>query len=205
MVTLRSRKELRPAVPAPAKISPTVFDLPEEEQSAKGEDVKPSVPPPFPQALRKKKNSVNQTKILEVLRQVKVNIPLLDMIKQVPTYAKFLKDLCTVKRGFNVNKKAFLIVQVSAIIECKTPVKYKDPGCPTISVNIGGISVEKALLDLGASVNLLPYSMYKQFGLGELKPTSITLSLADRSIKIMKGTIEDVLIQVDRFYSQKFR
>ena len=138
--------------------------------------------------------------MLEVLRQVKVNIPLLDMIKQVPTYAKFLKDLCTVKRGFNVNKKAFLTEQVSVIIQCKTLVKYKDPGCPTISVNIGGISVEKALLDLGASMNLLPYSMYKQLGLGELKPTSITLSLADRSIKIPKGTIEDVLIQVDRFY-----
>ena len=122
------------------------------------------------------------------------------MIKQVPTYAKFLKDLCIVKKGLNVNKKAFLTEQVSAIIECKTPVKYKDPGCPTISVNIGGISVEKALLDLGASVNLLPYSMYKQLGLGELKPTSITLSLADRSIKIPKGTIDDVLIQVDRFY-----
>ena len=73
-------------------------------------------------------------------------------------------------------------------------MKYKDLGCPTISVNIGGISVAKALLDLGASVNLLPYSMYKQLGLGELKPTSITLSLADRSIKIPKGTIEDVLI-----------
>ena len=138
--------------------------------------------------------------MLEVLRQVKVNIPLLDMIKQVPTYAKFLKDICTVKRGFNVNKKAFLTEQVSAIIECKTPVKYKDPGCPIISVNIGGISVKKALLDLGANVNIFPYSMYKQLGLGELKPTSITLSLADRSIKIPKGTIEDVLIQVDRFY-----
>ena len=104
------------------------------------------------------------------------------------------------KKGLNVNKKAFLTEQVSAIIECKTPVKYKDPGCPTISVNIGGISVEKALLDLGASVNLFPYSMFKKLGLGELKPTSIILSLADRSIKIPKGTIDDVLIQVDRFY-----
>ena len=162
--------------------------------------MKTSVPLPFPHALQKKKNSVNQTEMLEVLRQVKVNISLLDMMKQVPTYSKFLKDLCTVKRGFNVNKKAFLTEQVSAIIECKTAVKYKDPGCPTISVNIGGISVEKTLLDLGASVNLLPYSVYKQLGLGELKPTSITLSQADRSIKIPKGTIEDVLIQVDRFY-----
>ena len=79
-------------------------------------------------------------------------------------------------------------------------MKYKDPGCPTISVNIGGTCVEKALLDLGASVNLLPYSMYKQLGLGELKPTSITFSPTDRSIKIPKGTVEDVLIQVDKFY-----
>ena len=174
VVTLRSGKEPRPAVPTPTKNAPTVVEPLEEEQPTATEEVKNSVPPPF-------------------------NIPLLDMIKQVPTYAKFLKDLCTVKRGFNVNKKAFLTEQVSAIIECKTPVKYKDPGCPTISINIGRTSVEKALLDLGASVNLLPYSMYKQLGLGELKPTSITLSLADRSIKIPKGTIEDVLIQVDKF------
>ena len=156
--------------------------------------MKNSTPPPFPQALKAKKKTINQAEILEVLRQVKVNIPLLDMIKQVPTYAKFLKDLCTVKRGLTVDKKAFLTEQVNAIIQCKTPVKYKDPGCPTISVNIGGTCVEKTLLDLGASVNLLPYLMYKQLGLGELKPTSITLSLADRSIKIPNGTTEDVLI-----------
>ena len=67
-------------------------------------------------------------------------------------------------------------------------------------MSIGGTCVEKALLDLGASVNLLPYLMYKQLGLGELKPTSITLSLVDRSIKIPKGTVEDVLIQVEKFY-----
>ena len=105
VVTLRSGKELRLVVPALAKTAPTVADMLEEEQPAKREEVKTSAPPPFPQALRKKKSSVNQTEMLEVLRQVKVNIPLLDMIKQVPTYAKFLKDLCTVKRGFNVNKK----------------------------------------------------------------------------------------------------
>ena len=104
------------------------------------------------------------------------------------------------KRGLNVDKKAFLTEQVSAIIYCKTPVKYKDPGCPAISVNIGGTCVEKALLDLGASVNLLPYSMYKKLGLGELKPNTIILSPIDRSIKIPKGTVEDVLIQVDKFY-----
>ena len=131
---------------------------------------------------------------------MKVNIPLLDMIKQVPTYAKFLKDLCTVKRGLGIEKKAFLTEQVSAIIQSKTPVKYKDPGSPTISVNIGGTCIDKALLDLRASVNLLPYSVYKQLGLGELKLTNITLSLVDRLVKIHKGIVEDVLVKVDIFY-----
>ena len=124
---------------------------------------KNSTPPPFPQALKAKKKAINQAEMLEVLRQIKVNIPLLDMIKKVPTYVKFLKDLCTMKKGLNADKKAFLIEQVSVIIQCKTPVKYKDPDCPTILVNIGGTCVEKALLDLGTSVNLLLYSMYKKW------------------------------------------
>ena len=157
------------------------------------------MPPPFSQALRGNKKITNKTEIWEVLRQVKVNIPLLDMIKQVPTYAKFLKDLCTVKRGLVIEKKAFLIEQVNAIIQSKTSVKYKDPGSPTISVNIGGTCIDKALLDFGAIVNLLPYSVYKQLGLGELKPTNITLSLADRSVKIPYGIIEDVLVKLEKF------
>ena len=79
-------------------------------------------------------------------------------------------------------------------------MKYKDPGSPTISINIGGTCIDKAQLDLGASVNLLPYSVYKQLGLGELKPINITLSLAYRSFKIPKGIVEDVLVKVDKFY-----
>ena len=122
------------------------------------------------------------------------------MIKQVPTYAKFLKDLCTLKRGLNVDKTTFLTEQVSSIIQHKTPVKYKDLGSPTISVNIGGTCVDKALVDLGDNVNLLPYSVYKQLGLGGLKPTIITLSLADRFVKMPKGIVEDVLVKVDKFY-----
>ena len=60
--------------------------------------------------------------------------------------------------------------------------------------------VERALLDLGASVNLFTYSIYKQLGLGELKATTITLSLADCSIKVPKRVVEDVLVQVEKFY-----
>ena len=120
-----------------------------EKELIKEELMKKRTSPPFPQALYGKKRIKNASEILEVLRQVKVYIPLLDMIKQVPTYAKFLKDMCTIKMRLNVNKKAFLTEQVSAIIQCKSPLKYKDPGCPTISVMIRGKVVEKALLDLG--------------------------------------------------------
>ena len=75
-----------------------------EKELIKEEMLMKHTSPPFPQALHGKKGIRNASEILEVLRQVKINIPLLDMIKQVPTYAKFLKDLCTIKRGLNVNK-----------------------------------------------------------------------------------------------------
>ena len=188
IITLRSGKEVDQPMPKPVDI------LLEEDP------MKYRIPPPFPQALRGKKKATQQAGILEVLRQVKVNIPLLDIIKQVPAYAKFLKDLCTIKKGLGIEKKAFLTEHVSAIIQSKYPVKYKDPGSPTISVTIGGNCIDKSLLDLGASVNLMPYSVYKQLGLGELKPTNITLSLADRSVKIPKGIVEDVLVKIDKFY-----
>lgn len=139
---------------------------------------------------------------LEVFKQVKVNIPLLDAIKQVPIYAKFLKDLCTQKRKnrTNVYKKVLLTEQVSSVFQSDAPPKLQDPGTPTIDIVIGKHAIERALLDLGASVNLIPYSVYEQLGLGELKPTSVTLQLADRSIKVPRGVIEDVLVKVNDFY-----
>ena len=198
--TLRSGKEIEQQMPKIVEETKKEKEPEPEKIIIREDSMKRKMPPPFPQALRGKEKNTNQTEIWEVLRQVKVNIPLLDMIQQVPTYAKFLKDLCTIKRGLGIEKKSFLIEQVSAIIQSKTPVKYKNPGSPTLSVNIGRTCIDKALLDLGASVNLMPYLVYKKLGLGELKPTNITLSLADRSVKIPKGIVEDVLVKVDKFY-----
>ena len=200
IITLRSGKEVDQPMPKPVEESRQGEKMQPEHILLEEESIKYRIPPPFPQALRGKKKATQQAGILEVLRQVKVNIPLLDLIKQVPAYAKFLKDLCTIKRGLGIEKKAFLTEHVSAIIQRKYPVKYKDPGSPTIPVNIGGNCIDKSLLDLGASVNLMPYSVYMQLGLGELKPTNITLSLADRSVKIPKGIVEDVLVKIDKFY-----
>jgi len=155
---------------------------------------------PYPDRLLALKKGGKFEDILEVFKQVQINIPFLDAIQQVPSYAKFLKDLITVKRKTNVPKKVCLTEQVSSILQCKLPIKYKDPECPTISCTIGVSHIEKTLLDFGASVNLLPYSVYLELGLVELKPTSMTLQLADRSVKIPRGIVEDVLIKVDKFY-----
>ena len=200
IITLRSGKEVDQPMPKPVEESRQGEEMQPEHILLEEDSMKYRIPPPFPQALRGKKKANQQAGILEVLRQVKVNIPLLDLIKQVHAYAKILKDLCTIKKGLGIEKKAFLTEHVSAIIQSKYPVKYKDPGSPTIPVNIGGNCIDKSLLDLGASVNLIPYSVYIQLGLGELKPTTITLSLADRSVKIPKGIVEDVLVKIDKFY-----
>ena len=140
IITLRSGREIEQPVPMTAKETCKEKEAEPERVIISEETVKKNMPPPFPQALRGKKKVLNQADIWEVLRQVKVNIPLLDMIKQVPTYAKFLKDLCTVKKGLGIEKKSFLTEQVNAINQSKTPVKYKDPGSPQFQSTLEGIS-----------------------------------------------------------------
>ena len=98
---------------------------------------------PFPTTHKKQRVGDKTLEILEMLKQVKINIPLLDMIKQVPGYAKFLKDLCTIKRNIKLSKKTFLTEQVSGIIENKALVKYKNPRCPTVLMQIGDTYVAK--------------------------------------------------------------
>jgi len=89
-------------------------------------------------------------KMLEMFNQVKLNMPFLDAIQQVPAYAKFLKNMCTKKRKANVPKKVFLATNISKILSHSIPVKYKGPGCLTISYTIGQTETSRALLDLGA-------------------------------------------------------
>ncbi|XP_058185868.1 uncharacterized protein LOC131303094 [Rhododendron vialii] len=190
---------LKPTTPNGESPKPT----PTEEEKGKAKEV--GVPQaftilaPYPNRLKTPAKPNLNTDIYDVLKQVTVNLPLLDAINQISSYAKFLKDLCTHKRKLQVQKKVFLIEQVSSLFQSTLPPKYNDPGCPTISFTIGGKVVEKALLDLGMSVNLLPFSVYEQLGLGEIKPTRVTLQLVDWSIRVPKGMVEDVLVQADQF------
>ena len=122
------------------------------------------------------------------------------VIKQVPAYGKVIKGLCTIKRKHHMKKTAFVTEQISAVIQHKTPTKYKNLGCLTISCSIEDYIMEHTLLDLRTSVNLIPFSVYQKLGLGELKPTSVTLRLVDHSVRESRGIIEDVLVKIEQFY-----
>ena len=150
----------------------------------------------FPLALKPSSSSKNQGTRNEEL----IKLPLLDVTQHVLAYTKFLKELYTQEHEPQITKKVVLSKNVNAILLNQLPQKMKDPGAPLISCAIGDITFDQALLDLGASVNLLPTSVYEKFRIGELKPTSTILQLADKSMKTPRGLIKDVLVRVNQCY-----
>ncbi|KAM2977333.1 hypothetical protein FF2_014286 [Malus domestica] len=151
---------------------------------------------PFPGRFRQSKKEEAEKDILETFRKVQVNIPLLDAIKQVPRYAKFLKELCTSRRRISNKEVVQVSENVSAMLQRKLPPKCKDPGSFTIPCIIGKTKFEQCMLDLGASINVMPYSIYASMNLGELKKDGVIIQLVDRSNAYPKGVLEDVLVQV---------
>ncbi|KAL5548145.1 hypothetical protein UlMin_003376 [Ulmus minor] len=116
---------------------------------------------PFPQRLRKQNLDKQFSKFIDIFKSLHINLPFVDMLEQMPKYAKFLKEVLSNKRRLEGNEKVMLTEECSAILQRKLP--------------------------------------QKKLGLGEVKPTTVTLQLADRSIKHPRGIIEDVLVKVDKF------
>ncbi|CAN6570890.1 unnamed protein product [Malus baccata var. baccata] len=143
------------------------------------------------------KKEESEKDILDTFRKVQVNIPLLDAIKEVPRYAKFLKELCTTRKRISNKEVVKVSENVSAVLQRKLPPKCKDPGSFTIPCIIGNTRFEQCMLDLGASINVMPYSIYASMNLGELKQDGVIIQLADRSNAYPKGVLEDVLVQVN--------
>ncbi|XP_019258168.1 PREDICTED: uncharacterized protein LOC109236441 [Nicotiana attenuata] len=130
---------------------------------------------------------------------VQINIPLVDILQEVPKYAKYIKDIVANKRRLTEFETVALTEECSSRIQGKLPQKLKDPGSFTIQITIGKHDVGRALCDLGASINLMPLSIFRQLGLGEPRPTTVILQLADRSFAHPEGVIEDELVQVGSF------
>ncbi|XP_075474098.1 uncharacterized protein LOC142505136 [Primulina tabacum] len=132
-------------------------------------------------------------------RKLHINISFAEALAQMPSYEKFLKEILSNKRKLVDFETVKLSEECSAILQNKLPPKAKDPGSFSIPCTIGTSFFGKALCDLGASINLMPYSCFEKLKIGEVRPTTISLQLADRSIKYPRGVVEDVLVKVDKF------
>ncbi|XP_023751614.1 uncharacterized protein LOC111899972 [Lactuca sativa] len=156
-------------------------------------------PTTFPSRLRSTKSEWDDDKIMAMFRQVEINISLSDAITKIPRYAKFLKELFTSKKNLKGNETLKVGENVSAVLQKRLPKKSKDPGVFTIPCKMGNLFVPRALLDLRASINVLPYSSYKTIGIGPLTKTTVIVQLVDQSLVHPKGVLEDMLVQVNKF------
>ncbi|MFS8034865.1 putative nucleotidyltransferase, Ribonuclease H [Helianthus anomalus] len=155
---------------------------------------------PFPTHARQQKYAQEYGKFLEMFTQLKINLQFIEALQSMPKYAKFLKDLLKRKERIGEFSNIPLTVGCSAVILNKLPEKLTDPGTFMIPCFFGGVvTPAHALADLGASINLMSFSLYERLGLGELTPMRMSLSLADRSVKYPRGIVENLLLKVDRF------
>ncbi|KAL4381049.1 hypothetical protein AHAS_Ahas04G0094600 [Arachis hypogaea] len=162
--------------------------------------LKPYVPKaPYQQRFRKDGKDGQFSKFLEIFKRLQINIPFAEALEQMPLYAKFMKELTTKKRNWEAKETIVLTEECSAIIQKKLPKKLKDLGSFQISCIIGDIIIEKALCDLGASINLMSLTMMRRMKIEEAKPTRMALQLADRTFKFPHGVVEDLLVKVGEF------
>ncbi|XP_070011217.1 uncharacterized protein [Nicotiana sylvestris] len=131
------------------------------------------------------------------MKILSINVPLVEALEQMSGYAKFMKDLVKKKRSMDC-ETIKMTRQVSTIVHSMAP-KLEDPSAFTILCTIGSANFSKALCDLGASINLMPYSVFKTLGFGQKRLTSMRLQMADRTMKRPLGIIDDVLVRVDKF------
>ncbi|XP_021754965.1 uncharacterized protein LOC110720272 [Chenopodium quinoa] len=172
-ITLRNGKELKETEIA-TKRAEELIGAEEKEVEHEAVANPPTFPsyeptPPFPEALKETK--------------------------------RYEKDKISMKHSASVRlggkEKVKVSAHVSAVFQKKLPEKCSDPGMFTVPVTIGDTTFRRAMLDLGASINVIPYSLFKSLELGPLHDTGVVIQLADRSNVYPKGVVEDVLVKVD--------
>ncbi|XP_006606637.1 uncharacterized protein [Glycine max] len=151
---------------------------------------------PYPLVPSKKDKERHFARFLDIFKKLDITIPFGEALQQMPLYFKFLKNLLTKKGKYIHNDNIVVEGNCSAVIQRILPPKYKDLGSVTIPCSIGVVSVGKTIIDLGASINLMPLSMCRRIGELEIMPTRMTLQLADHSITRPYGVVEDVLVKV---------
>jgi hypothetical protein len=177
----------------------TVREKPPIQERKETEEIhNESIRVPFLDRLEKPKDEKQFAKFLEVMKDVQDTTPILDAVMHVPMYAKFFKELLSKKRSIEEPEIVTLSKECSAIIQNALPTKLDDPSSFCVPCIIGQNSFS-ALCDLGSSVSVIPLSVTKGMRMGDLQSTSVTLQLADRSIRKPAGILLDIPVMVGKF------
>ncbi|GJT89928.1 reverse transcriptase domain-containing protein, partial [Tanacetum coccineum] len=172
----------------------------EKPNSPDPDSYQPKLPYPERMKVREKdKPSAQQSRFMKLFKQLRLEIGLKDALIEMPKFNKWLSTLLRNKEKLEEIAITTVNAECSAIILNKVPEKLEDPGKFLISYALQELDRTNSLADSGASINLLPHSIYKQLGLGALKPTRMTLELANRSVTHPMGIAEDVVVRVDGF------
>ncbi|XP_042012246.1 uncharacterized protein LOC121760675 [Salvia splendens] len=167
----------------------------ETSGEGQGEGTEKAKPYPYRGMITKRRDATID--VASLFKDVEVKVPLLTALK-MPPISKFVKDYLAGK----VTKEGRMVIEenVSAVIQrSDLPSKKTDPWMFTLPISIGDIQVEHAICDLGASINVLPYSIYKKLGEAKLVDTDIMIQLADKSCIHPEGILEDVIVKVNNF------
>ncbi|GJV67045.1 reverse transcriptase domain-containing protein [Tanacetum coccineum] len=185
-----------PIVPVESISEPVIAPV-----SASMPNQKISIPFPSRRNDERRREKANDQieKFYEIFRDLSFEISFTDALMLMPKFASTLKALIGNKEKLSEMARTPLNENCSEVILNKLPKKLGDPGRFLIPCEFSGINTCNALADLGASINLMPYSVWKNLSLPELTPTCMTLELADRSISEPIGIAEDVYVTVGKF------
>jgi hypothetical protein len=188
-------------VTSPDKEETQEHDVPKKVQSS-SHNAAETATPPFPECLALTKTPEPPAfNLLGELQNLYVKIPLLQALRDVPIYARTMRDICVKKPGRKTKDPLTVHVMgdLSALMSGKTPpVKYGDPGHPTITVQLGKTIIPRVLVDLGATINIMTLETLQLLQLqDEVRETPTILELADRSTIKPEGVIEDLSISVE--------
>ncbi|GKA10635.1 reverse transcriptase domain-containing protein [Tanacetum coccineum] len=158
---------------------------------------KPKIP--YPRRLNKEKMEAQYAKFLDMIKDVRINVPLVDVLAGMPNYEKFLKDLISNKSKMEKISVSFLTEECSAILQNKISLKLGDLKSFLIPCKLANSVEYLALSDLSASINLMPYSLYAALSRTILKPTRMSIRLANHTYQYPMGVVENMLVQVGKF------